>query len=346
MIQTKEIDNNLLEAEFYSKEFLFSYSSLNTLLTAPVIFYREYILGIKEEEVRKYLIEGILIHYLVLEHQGFDDKFLILSDNLPSANTISVIEHVYEHYLERGDDTLQLIDFRDEILEYLREINLHQSLKDTKDGTGDDKRIAKIIDATSEEYFDFLKKKKDRIIIDSAMLDRCTKRADIVKADSKMRTLLGMDRISDGRTFAVYNELPIKMTPEELGLPFGLKGILDNVVIDVHKKLIWINDFKTTSKTIVEFEESVSFWNYWLQAAIYYTLVKKFFNRFIKDDWTITFRFIVFDKYDQLYPFEVTQETIGRWLADFEKVKEKAKYHYESKDYSLPYDFAQGNVKL
>ena len=35
MLKTKELDTNLLEAEFYEKPFKFSYSSLNKLMTSP-----------------------------------------------------------------------------------------------------------------------------------------------------------------------------------------------------------------------------------------------------------------------------------------------------------------------
>lgn len=346
MIQTKETDRNLLEAAFYEKEFQFSYSSLNTLLVAPRAFYKEYILGEKDDEFKKYLLEGTLIHYLVLENSGFDKKFLVAADTLPSENTVNVIKHVYNLWLQNPDATLTLADFRQEILDYLVDANLHQSLKDTKDGLGDDKRIAKIVDIKSEEYFDLLKKKGDRVIIDSKLLDVSTRRADIVKNNGEMRDLLGMDLVSDGRHYGVYNEVPIMMPASVTGLPFGFKGILDNLVVDVKNKLIRINDFKTTSKSLVDFHESITFWKYWLQAVMYKQLVKHFLQKVLTDEWTIEFRFIVFDKHDQLYAFEVTPETMEEWEASFEQVKIEAQYHYESRDYLLPYDFALRNVKL
>ena len=193
---------------------------------------------------------------------------------------------------------------------------------------------------------EFLKKKGNRVIIDSELLDISTRRADIVKADGEMRKLLGMDLISDGRHYGVYNELPISISAEVTGLPFGFKGILDNVVVDVKNKLVRINDFKTTGKSLVDFHESIEFWKYWLQAAMYKMLIKHFLKSVLTDEWTIEFRFIVFDKYDQLYPFEVSPETMEEWEANFEQVKIEALYHYESRDYLLPYDFALRNVKL
>lgn len=346
MISTKEKDLHLMEAEFYERPFKFSYSSLNRLLTAPAIFYKEYVLKERDDEFRKHLLEGILIHYLVLENQGFDDKFLVASDNLPSANSIMVAEKVFESYLEKDDDTLELCDFEDEILDALKELNVHQSLKDTKDGvTGDSKRLAKIIEPKTEEYFTFLKKKGGRTIIDSALLDKCTRRAEIVKANEEMRDLLGMDIISDGETFGVYNELPLEVEAED-EMPFGYKGIVDNMVVDVQNKTVCINDFKTTGKSLTNFSDSIEFWNYWLQAAMYVKLVRQFLSKVLKDGWSIEFRFLVFDAYDQLYAFPVTPETMAEWEIRLKDVEKQARYHYDSKDFTLPYEYAQGLVKL
>lgn len=341
MIETKEQDKALLEAAFYEKKLYLSYSGLNTLLTAPAIYYKEYILGERDEVSKKYLLEGTLIHYLVLEHQGFNDKFLVASDNLPSDNSIEVLNRVFnEHYLSSPDKTLTLTDFATEIDSILTDIGLHQSVKDI------DKRLAKIIEPRSEEYFEFLKHKGDKIIIDSVTLDKCSRRADVIKANGKIRALLGMDLISDGKLFGVYNELPIEIPSEVTNLPFGFRGILDNVVVDVKAKLIRINDFKTTSKPLVEFKDSVDFWNYWLQAAMYHTLIKYFFRTILTEAWSIEFNFVVFDKYDQLYAFPVTPGTMENWLEQFTIVQKEARYHYETRDYSLPYDFALGNITL
>lgn len=340
MIRTKNPENELKEGEFFANPFLFSYSSLNTLLTAPSAFYAQYVLGKKDDSFHKHLIEGSVIHYLVLEHQGFDKKFLI-TGNLPSPNTIDVVTRIYkDFYVTSENKEAVLTDFLDEIDDVLSEINLHQAIKDRT------KRLEKITGSGGEEYFEFLKKRENRIVIDSAVLDVCTERADIVKANQEIRELLGMDRISDGRSFGVYNELPISIPAEVLGFPFGLKGVLDNVVVDVRNKLIRINDFKTTGKNLIDFKESIEFWNYWLQAIVYENLIKYFFRKFFTKEWKIEIRFIVFDRFNHLYPFEVSSETLSVWRERFDKALIEAKYHYETHNFELPYDFALGKIKL
>ena len=339
MISTKVNDPNLMEAEFYSKPFKFSYSSLNKLITAPSVFYKEYILKEREDDFKKYLLEGILIHFLILENRNFDDKFLVMPDSMPSSNSISVIEKVFQIYKEKNDPSLTLIDFSTEIDDILTEMDLHQSVKDQS------KRIAKIIEPKSESYFDFLKKQQGRTIIDSELLDKSTRRADIVKANSQMRELLGLDIISDGKTFGVYNELTLEIEPAENSV-FGFRGIIDNIVVDIKSRTIRINDFKTTSKSLTNFSESVEVWNYWLQAAMYLKLVRNYFSKVINDQWNIEFRFIVFDKYDQLYAFPVSADTLSSWEERFEIIQKEAKYHYDSRDFTLPYKYAHGIVEL
>jgi len=340
MINTKNTDSNLLEATFYENPFKFSYSSLNTLITSPQAFYNEYVLLNKTDEHKKYLLEGTLIHYLVLEHEGFDDKFIISPLNLPGENNIIIVERIFnEYYLTKNDTTLKLSDFSNQIDSILTDINLHQSVKD------DTKRLAKIIEPKTELYFEFLKNKGSKTIIDASLLDLCTKRADVIKTNPNIRELLGMDLISDGINYGVYNEQPIAIETDG-SHPFGLKGILDNLVVDVKKKLIRINDFKTTGKSLHQFNESVEFWNYWLQAVIQIKLVKHFLKDVIDDSWSIEFRFIVFDKYNQLYPFPISDESLKLWNDKLIIVLKQAKYHYEHRDFTLPYDFALGNVKL
>ena len=63
----------VMENDFYSKKFYFSYSSLNKLLWNPVVFHSMYILGIKEERVDQHLVQGKIIHALLLEEENFND---------------------------------------------------------------------------------------------------------------------------------------------------------------------------------------------------------------------------------------------------------------------------------
>ena len=64
------------------------------------------------------------------------------------------------------------------------------------------------------------------------------------------------------------------------------------------------------------------------------------------NEWTVVFTFIVIDKYNQVYPFQVSKETLAKWEEEFSHVVVQLDYHYLNRDYSLPYNLAIGNVLL
>jgi hypothetical protein len=111
---------------------------------------------------------------------------------------------------------------------------------------------------------------------------------------------------------------------------------------------LFINDLKTTGKDIASFPESVEYYKYWIQASIYYKMAWHEFLRELEDstEWNIVVTFIVIDKYNQVYPYQVSMETMDMWLVRFEEIEDILKYHYENKEYRLPYQLALGNVTL
>jgi hypothetical protein len=141
----------------------------------------------------------------------------------------------------------------------------------------------------------------------------------------------------------IFNELFLNVETDK---SFGLKGIVDNIKVDHDKKTIFVNDLKTTSKTIVDFKETIEFYNYWCQAAIYYRLVSYKFFDLIEKDYKIIFNFIVVDKYLQVYCFETSEGTMSSWQLSLEEKLNEADWHYINKNYSLPKEFAEGKIYL
>lgn len=335
------------ESAFYSTPFKFSYSSLNRLLYAPSLFYKEYVLKEKEIKNDQHLIEGKLIHYLMLDTTSFEDKFILASGSLPSDNVKTVVDVVYQVVNPTEEDELN--NYEDVILITLKQINLFQKFVDDKkadkDGvkkTGDQKRLDKILTPEAIEYFNFLKKKGSRDIIDQSTLDRCSEVVGILKDNQKVRQLLGLDLIHDGTNIGIYNEIELDIE----GNPVGLKGIIDNMVVDAINKKVTINDLKTSSKSIQDFPESVTYWKYSLQAAIYLTLAKHFLKDVIDDSWSFEFNFIVIDKYNQVYPFKVSHATMLDYLDELGIALNQARWHYENRNYSLPYEFINHEILL
>jgi len=333
-----------LEQEFYAKPFLMSYSGLNKLLYSPKMFYNHYILKQREDRTDSHLIDGKVIHSLLLNDGSFDENFILLPASLPSDNTRKIIDKVNEHFStlseeeQTKDDALLLGTYSDIILKLLKEINLHQSLKT------DEQRLAKIITEETITYFQFLRIKGRRDIIDTETLKRCNESIDFLKADSRVCDLLGLYK-SETENTDVFNE--IELSSDVVGIDkIGLKGFADNIKIDHDNKTIFINDLKTTGKTISDFSETVKFYNYHIQAAIYTRLVKEVYKHIITPEWSVIFNFIVIDKYNQVYAFEVSTTSLATWDEELQRKLIEADWHYKNNNYNLPYSFATGLVML
>lgn len=331
---------NHLEQEFYSKDFKFSYSSLCKLIFSPAIFYQLYILGHKEEKTEKHLIEGSVIHCLLLDQKSFDKQFIVSPINLPSGNSKTLVDKVFFKAwssLQRDPD-LKFEDFEQNILDTMSSINYYQNINKDAD------RLKKVITLETNNYFEFLKKRQGKTILDEETLKYCQDSVEIIKMDNHICDLLGLNPDSF-QDIEVFNEKYLEVSMK--GKPFGFKGFLDNIKIDHNKKVIYINDFKTSGKSLKEFKDSVEFYSYWLQATIYYMLVTSTYYHLLEKDYSIEFHFIVIDKYFNVYPFPVSRATRDAWIERFKtEILPVAEYHYTLRKYDLPYEFDTNSVVL
>lgn len=340
-MKEKSPEQKHLEAEFFAKDLKLSYSALNLLLQSPTLYYNKYVLNQDENISGKHIDQGQVIHCLLLDRHLFDEKFIVASSNLPTENTKLVVDKVFEYHsaLTKGLDTFNfkdLGDYTDEIVHVLKEINLHQSLKT------DQQRIEKIVNTQSIEYFDYLKVAESKTIIDNVSFERCLLAMESVQNHKKASALLGLEANPEN---VIYNEHPLELEKHN-AYPFGFKGILDNINLDRGNKIIYINDLKTTGKSLIHFQDSVEKYNYGFQAAMYFKLVKAKFKELIDNGWKIVFNFIVVDVFNQTYVFEVSDVTMSIWGAGLAEKLIEATYHYKENDYTLPYRFATGKVIL
>jgi len=325
---------------FYQKDFYFSYSSIGKLIYSPRLFYKHYILREREDIVDTHLILGRVIHCLLLEESEFNKQFIVSSSTLPSENIKKVVDSIYyKYYLSRLDSELELKDFESEILIELQNANLYQKLK------ADKQRYDKVVNSLTNNYFKYLKEKETKTVIDQKVYDSAKETANVVKQNAVIATLMNLNN-DLSENIQVMNE--VHLTASILNKPYKLQGFLDNVLIDRERKMIFINDLKTTSKPIQDFSDSVEYYNYWIQAVIYYHLV---IDNYLKDEdisqWQIYFTFVVIDNYNNVYPFQVSDETFKIWLQKFyNDTVDMIDYHYNNKDYTLPYQLAVNNVKL
>ena len=326
--------------QFYKKKFYFSYSGLNKLLYSPAAFYNHYVLNQREDSKDAHLIGGSVLHCLLFEPEKYDEKFISMPGKLPTDSQRKIIDNIFRIHCGIGNNSLLLEDYSQDILTQLLTANLYQSLKT------DAQRLEKILTEENKEYFEFLKLSLEKTIVDEPTLNGCKVQVEILKSNEDVRALLQLDKTEKDDHIEVFNELYIKIDHEQL--PFGLHGFLDNVVIDKESKTIFVNDLKTTGKSIQDFPEAVEYYKYWIQAVIYLVLAAEKFLKDVPDkhEWKIQVTFIVIDKYNLVYPFQVSEESMSEWKEKFREVLIKATWHYDNKKYDLPYDLAVGNVIL
>lgn len=330
----------VLEKDFYSKKFYYSYSSLNKLIWNPQIFYQMYVLGLKEERLEQHLLQGKLIHLLLLEPEKFNEEFMVTPGTLPTGNSRIVIDRVFRHYVElarNGDDRTELAQFDGAILDVMRDMNYFQNLKT------DQQRLDKIVTPETISYWQFLQTKGNKTLVDPDTLKFCQDAVEIIKMNEQVCNLIGCN-VTEFDNKEVINEQDVLIDlPNQA---YGLKGIIDNLVIDHDKRTIFINDIKTTSKDLKDFPESIEYYSYWLQAVIYMIMIGQVYADLISSGYQVKFHFVVIDRTFQSYAFPVSEETLNKWLDRFTESIKKAEWHYQNRSYELPYEFAQGLVVL
>jgi hypothetical protein len=334
------MESEHLMDSFYGQPFNFSYSSLSRLLWNPKSFKDVYIDGNREEIIADHLIKGKLIHNLILEPDTLQKNYIVMPTDLPTAKTKTVIDRVYAHKEQLIDDSREeLEDFSGAILDVMKDMGYFQNLKT------DNQRIEKIVTLDNLVYWSFLKMKKGKDLIDQETLTFCTQAVETIKSHPEVCELLGLHLDSMSGNIETINE-KMFFVPNYKDYPFGLKGIIDNLKIDHDQKKIFINDLKTTSKDLINFDGSIEHYSYWMQAAMYYELVSVNFKDLLDSGYTIEFNFVAIDRNYCTYAFGVSDSSLNAWRERLGETLDKAEWHYKERNYYLPYELASKKVYL
>ena len=309
-----------------------SYSGANKLLFSPTLYKRHYIDNEREDKLEPHLIEGKLVHLLLLEDEKLLDKFIVSPSKTPSTNTAKMLYKLHTD-LEPGD-SVNLEDHSDRILQILVDINLHQSLKT------DEQRLAKIINDESAAYFKYLREADGKDVVDEDTYLICKTKADALKNSSTVMELLQ----SKTQSFTMESDSEVYIKVELPERSFDLHGFIDNYVIDHDRKLLRINDVKTTSKPIQKFDDSIDYYRYHLQAGFYLKMLIASKPEY--SEYTLEYNFIVIDSYNQVCVFTYSDERCKELLVEIVDTLDIIDYHLSNNDYELPYDVKEGRIYL
>ena len=207
------------------------------------------------ESTEQHFMFGSLVDMMLTESkEDFDKKYAVIPDDTGVSETIAkIIKGVYDDMYEKTPTALE--DYPGEILQHCN-YELYQSR--WKDET----RVVKIVEQGSK-YFDILKKCGTKTIITESEYAKAVNCVMALRSDK--HTSKYCQKKSNDPNIEIIDKHVIVF--EHDGLEF--KGELDRIIVNHQEKTITPIDFKTTSKSVLNFENSFWHFRYDFQAAVY-----------------------------------------------------------------------------
>ena len=210
------------------------------------------------ESTEQHFMFGSLVDMMLTESkEDFDKKYAVIPDDTGVSETIAkIVKEVYDE--KNNSDDLgwgALEDYPEEILKHCN-YELYQSR--WKDET----RINKIVEQGSQ-YFEVLKNSGNRTIITESEYAKAVNCVMALRSDK--HTSKYCQKKSNDPNILIIDKHVIVF--EHDGLEF--KGELDRIIVNHKEKTITPIDFKTTSKSVLNFEKSFWHFRYDFQAAVY-----------------------------------------------------------------------------
>lgn len=210
------------------------------------------------ESTEQHFMFGSLVDMMLTESkEDFDKKYAVIPDDTGVSETIAkIVKGVYDEINDTFDlawGTLE--DYPEQILKHCN-YELYQSR--WKDET----RINKIVEQGSK-YFDILKKCGTKTIITESEYAKAVNCVMALRSDK--HTGKYCQKKSNDPKILIIDKHVIMFEHE--GLEF--KGEIDRIIVNHKEKTITPIDFKTTSKSVLNFENSFWHFRYDFQAAVY-----------------------------------------------------------------------------
>lgn len=219
----------------------------------PKLWYNKYILNeAPKDEPTESMIIGSIIHCLLGTPELFDKYYTVIGE-VPSSKLML-------KYLLLKSEGLDL-----------------ESCK-ALSGYSDSTSVARVEKeaAKYDDYYQSLLNGGDKTFISNSHYDIAKMAVEAVRKNKwYTEKLLGLNNTVFDLGQDVYKELEVRVDYNEV---FGLKGIMDSVVVDHDDKSIYLVDIKTTSKTILDFPKSPFLNDYKVQMAVYNQLLQLHFK--------------------------------------------------------------------
>lgn len=314
-------------------------STLKQILVSPKLYVKA-----KERQLAKvesneqHFIFGSLVDMMLTESkEDFDKKYAVIPDDTGVSETIAkIVKGVYDDMYEKTPTALE--DYPGEILQHCN-YELYQSR--WKDET----RVNKIVEQGSK-YFDILKKCGTKTIITESEYAKAVNCVMALRSDKFTGPYCQKKSSEDHIEIIDKHVVQFKYN----GLEF--KGEIDRVIIDHKNQTITPIDFKTTGKSVLNFENSFWHFRYDFQAAVYdlglHLDKSERLQKYYQNGYSINrFLYIVVETYLNNNPmvFEITKTVLevgikgNKEYEGFNKAIERYKYATENDAWDYPMEY-------
>ena len=217
------------------------------------------------ESTEQHFVFGSLVDMMLTESkEDFDKKYAVIPDDVGVTEVVGrIVKGIYESAI--AEDKIYDADIKytpTSLEDYPEQILKHCNYELYQSRWKDETRINKIVEQGSK-YFDILKKCGTKTIITESEYAKAVNCVMALRSDKY--TSKYCQKKSNDPNIEIIDKHVIVFDYQ--GLEF--KGELDRVIVNHKDKTITPIDFKTTSKSVLNFEKSFWHFRYDFQAAVY-----------------------------------------------------------------------------
>ena len=314
-----------------------SHSSLSALSVSP-----QYFLKYKRRELdkdSKAFDLGSAIHCYMFEFTEFNNRYVVSHSN-PVGGMMGVF---IESYVEAEATIIN--EHMPKQLKLDGYQTLHELCYD-KAGfkTALETVLKKFNSDENQAYYKFLKENLGKTVLSQDDMNTVMACHDSILKHQKASSLIFPgkgERKPEFEISWIYKDIDVK-------------SIIDNLILDVENKKVYIVDLKTSSKSVYNFERSYFSYNYYRQMAIYRLAVHSYLEKLgiDKKEYDILSYIVVVQTTGLhecvVYKPALTDLSIG--VDQFDELVDRYKWHVDNDQWDFPMEYYKNdgivNLKL
>lgn len=244
-----------------------SSSSLKEFSQNRKKYHKKYVLNERvEEEDNKAATTGRVVETLLLEPEEFDNRFhMSVITSAPTGLMLDFVEALYKHTAEcTNEDGVLTRNFED----ICKDAYVDSGFKIKLDAV-----LNKFIGSDAEVYYKEIRevRAKGLTVVTAQDVDNATKIVEELKTNEFTAEIVNL---VDSARYSIYNQLQIEGYQVEGHL---FKSMIDKVIVDHDKRLIYIYDLKCTWSVENFYDEYYLYRRAYIQGYLYYYAAKHHF---------------------------------------------------------------------